>query len=77
MPGKAIEHPSSESGRRPWRRVIRASALRFPSTRLLVALLLFIISAPFLTPYGIGQVITSVLVTVVFINAALAMGRRR
>lgn len=77
MPEMGADRPNSEAGRPARRHLSRALALRSPPTRLLIALLLFIVSAPFLTRNRHGQVIGSLLLTVVLVNAALAMERLR
>lgn len=51
--------------------------LRSPAARLLIALLLFIIGAPFLVQHRSEKIVTSLLVTLVFVNSSLAMGRDR
>ena len=54
-----------------------ASAFQFSVLKMLIALVLFICSAPFLDQYESGEVIGSVLMTLVLITATMAMGDRR
>lgn len=77
MPERTADHPNAEPDTPAWRRLRWSSAFQHSAARLLVALLLFIVSAPFLTQYRSGQVISSVLLTTVLVIAALAMGSRR
>jgi len=70
----ASDHPKAQPDERARQRPTWASAWRSPAARLLIALLLYIIIAPFLIPFRHGQIVSSVLLTVVLVNAALAMG---
>jgi Ion channel len=59
------------------RRARWASAFRFSVLKMLIAMVLFICSAPFVDQYESGAVISSVFMTLVLITATMAMGSRR
>jgi hypothetical protein len=73
----ASDHPKAQPDERARQRPTWGLSWRLPAARLLIALLLYIIIAPFLVPYQHGQLVSSVLLTVVLVNAALAMGNRQ
>jgi hypothetical protein len=64
--------PGGMTSARTWR-----PALRFSSSKLLVMLLLYIFTAPFVDQLREGALITSLLMTAVLIIATLSVGSRR
>lgn len=55
----------------------RAGVLRFSCAHLLVALVLLVISAPFVEKLSFGTAVEAVLLTLVFLSGVLAVGGRR
>jgi hypothetical protein len=62
---------------RPSTQGFRWGALRFSSVELLIALMLLFLSTPFIEDLPYAKAIESVLVTLVFLSAVLAVGGRR
>jgi hypothetical protein len=60
-----------------WRNSKWAAVFRFSAAKMLIALVLFICSAPFVDRYKHGAIISTLLMTAVLITATLAMGGRR
>jgi hypothetical protein len=62
---------------RPWRSLRWAHLFRFSPVKLLIALVLYICSAPVVDELHHGPIISSLLMTAVLITATLTMGSRR
>jgi hypothetical protein len=73
----APEKIAAHSDKSAWRSSRWAAAFRFSAVKMLIALVLFICSAPFVDPYRSGRIISSLFMTGVLITATLAMGSRR
>jgi voltage-gated potassium channel len=77
MTENTAEHSNSDAISPALLQARRASVVHSPSARLLIALVLFIISGPFLTRFRAGQIVASVFFTTVLVTATMAMGSRR